>query len=62
MTEINNNKFVPQAQTYEVRYLGQEQQKPKLSLAARQKIINYSGGNYVSERSTIINPNYGPGF
>jgi hypothetical protein len=62
MTEYtNNNKFVPQAQTYEVRYLeNQEQQKPKLSLAARSKVVNRSGSNYISERTTIINPSYGP--
>lgn len=61
MTEYNNNKFVPQAQTYEVKYLEQkEQQKPKLSLAAKQKIVQRHGSSYQSERLNEINPGYGP--
>jgi len=59
----NNNKFVPLApKTYEVRYVENKNKQSKLSLAARSKVIQKHGGNYISERTTIINPSYGPGF
>ena len=64
MTGINNNnKFVPQAQTYEVRYLENQNleqiKKSPLSLVARQKIVNRNG-NYLSSKSTDLVPSYGP--
>jgi hypothetical protein len=61
MTEFNNNnnKFVPQApKTFQVVELRDQQQvvkKSPLSVAARSKVINRSGSNYVSE-----NQGYGP--
>jgi len=63
MTEFNNNnnKFVSQTpKTYEVRYVENENKQSKLSPAARNKIINKSGSNYLSEKFGEINPVYGP--
>jgi len=68
MTGINNNnKFVPSTpKTYTVLELRGWQQQPikqsSLSATARSKVVNRSGSNYISERTTIINPSYGPGF
>ena len=57
----NNNKFVPVApKTYEVKYV--ENKQSGLSPAARNKVINRSGSDYLSSRATIINPGYGPGI
>jgi len=60
MTDFNNNnKLVPTApKTYTVSELRDTQQpvkKSSLSAAARNKVVNRSGGNYVSE-----NQGYGP--
>src|SRR3954447_19511549 len=66
MTGINNNnnKFVPSTpKTYTVLELRDQQQPIKqssLSVAARSKVINKSGSNYLSGRTTITNPGYGP--
>ena len=38
----------------------QSQNRSNLSSAARNKIINRSGSNYLSERLNEINPAYGP--
>lgn len=56
MTGINNNiKFVPVApKTYEVRYV--ENKQSGLSPAARSKVINRSGSNYLSNNQE----GYGP--
>jgi hypothetical protein len=55
----NNLNYVPSTpKTYEVRYL--ENKQSSLSPAARTKVINCSGSNYVSERTSLINPGYGP--
>lgn len=57
----NNLKYVPSVpKTYEVRYV--ENKQSGLSLAARQKVVNRSGGNYMSFRTNIANPSYGPGI
>lgn len=59
-----NNKFVfiGTPKTYEVRYVEQkEQQKPKLSLAAKQKVVNRNS-NYLSSKATDLVPSYGPYF
>jgi len=47
----NNNKFVPVApKTYTVIELRDQQvKKSPLSVAARNKVVNYSGSNYLSE-------------
>jgi len=58
MTKFDN-KFVPGApKTYEVNYV--ENKQSGLSPAARNKVINRSGSDYLSSRATIINPGYGP--
>lgn len=49
--------FVPKTET---KLVLENQQKPKLSLIARNKIIAKHGSNYLSSRATIINPSYGP--
>ena len=63
MTEFNNNKLVPTApKTYEVKYVENENKQSKLSPAARSKIINRSGGNYLSSWSeTCIGETVGYG-
>src|ERR1044072_99156 len=60
MTKFYNEiKFMPSTpKTYEVKYV--ENKSSGLSPAARSKVINKSGGNYLSERTTIVNPGYGP--
>jgi len=57
MTEFNN-KYVPKApKTFQVVELkGPQIKQSNLSAAARNKIINRSGGNYLSENSE----GYGP--
>lgn len=61
MTGFNNNKFIPKTfQALELRDQQQPVKKSPLSAAARSKIINRSGSNYLSERTTINNPSYGP--
>ena len=59
MTGINNNnKFVLSTpKTYEVKYVENENKQSKLSPAARNKVINRSGSNYLSESG-----GYGPCF
>jgi hypothetical protein len=60
MTKFDN-KFVPGTpKTYEVRYLESENKQSKLSPAARGKVVNFSGSNYVSERVNDLVPTYGP--
>jgi hypothetical protein len=63
MTKFDN-KFVPTTpKTYTVLELKDQQQPVKqsnLSVAARSKVVNKSSSNYVSERTVIINPGYGP--
>jgi hypothetical protein len=55
----DNLNYVPSTpKTYEVRYI--ENKKSSLSPAARSKVINTSGSNYLSERTGEINPSYGP--
>jgi hypothetical protein len=55
-------KFVPVApKTYEVRYVENENKQSGLSPAARSKVINRIGGNYISSRAMVNNPSYGPG-
>lgn len=63
MTDFSNNgKFVPKApETYIVAELkDQEIKKSPLSAVARSKVINRSGSNYLSERTAIVDPSYGP--
>ena|SRR5436189_341593 len=56
----DNNKFIPKvAEVYQVSYL-ENQQKLKLSPAARQKIIQKHGSNYQSQRLNENYPGYGP--
>src|SRR3954453_14336915 len=58
MTKFDN-KFVPSTpKTYEVKYVENENKQSKLSLAARSKVINRGGGNYLSENQE----GYGPCF
>lgn len=56
----NEIKFVPVApKIYEVRYVENENQEVKvspLSAAARSKVINKSGSNYVSENQEVYGP------
>lgn len=54
MTSNKSLNYVPKIQTYEVRYL--ENKQSGLSPAARQKIIDCSGSNYVSKNQA----GYGP--
>jgi hypothetical protein len=54
----NNNKFIPQTQTYEVKYV--ESKQKGLSPTARQKVIQKHGSHYQSQRLNEINPGYGP--
>jgi hypothetical protein len=57
----DNNKFIPRvSEQYIVAESNQPVKKSPLSTAARSKIINRSGSNYISDRYTIINPSYGP--
>jgi len=60
MTDFNNNnKFVPSTpKTYTVSELRDTQQvkQPSLSAAARSKIINRSGSNYLSESKESYGP------
>ena len=59
MTDLTNNKFVPKTpETYTVSYLETNQvKKSRLSPAARAKVINRSGSNYISSNQDF----YGPG-
>jgi len=58
MTDFNNNKYVPKApKAFQVVELkGPQIKKSNLSATAKSKIINRSGGNYVSENRE----GYGP--
>jgi len=62
MTDNKDLKYTQQFKPYteirEVRYV--ENKQSGLSPAARTKVFNRSGSNYVSERVTMINPIYGP--
>ena len=51
MTEFNNNKFVPSTpKTFQVAELkGQQIKKSPLSVAARNKVVQRHGSNYLSE-------------
>jgi len=53
-----NQQFKPYTEIREVRYV--ENKRSCLSPVARNKVVNRSGSNYVSERTTMINPGYGP--
>jgi len=60
MTEFNNNnKYIPKApETFQVAYLetNQEVKKSSSSPAARSKVINRSGSNYISENQESYGP------
>jgi len=60
MTKFYNDiKFVLSTpKTYEVKYV--ENKPSGLSPAARSKVVNRSGSNYLSGRAAITNPSYGP--
>src|SRR4051794_38073879 len=60
---MKDNKFIAQpfVPKTETKIVLENQQKPKLSLAARSKVIKMYGSDYLSSRATIINPSYGPG-
>ncbi|RHZ36419.1 hypothetical protein [endosymbiont GvMRE of Glomus versiforme] len=59
---MKNDKFISVTpKTYEVKYVENENKQSGLSPAARAKVINRSGSNYLSERATVNNPSYGPG-
>ncbi|RHZ36783.1 hypothetical protein [endosymbiont GvMRE of Glomus versiforme] len=54
-----DNKFVPTApKTYEVRYVENENKVSGLSPAARAKVINRSGSNYISGNQEGFGPCY----
>jgi hypothetical protein len=58
MTNINNNNLPKTETIYELKESDYEIKTSKLSLAARNKIINRWGSNYLSENKEM----YGPGF
>jgi len=59
---MKNIKFVPVApKTFQVVELKEQQiKKSPLSAAARSKVVQSYGGNYVSERINDLVPTYGP--